>query len=50
MNKKSKYLILQLDIKAGTQWGNEQTINPIRNIFIPSVKKYCKKYSMKTCV
>ena len=44
MNKKSKYLILQLDIDSGTQWGNEQTINPIRNIFIPSVKKYCKKY------
>ena len=44
MKKKSKYLILQLDIDSGTQWGNEQTINPIRNIFIPSVKNYCKKY------
>ena len=44
MNKKSTYLILQLDIDSGTQWGNEQTINPIRNIFIPSVKKYCKKF------
>ena len=44
MNKKSTYLILQLDIDSGTQWGNEQTINPIRNIFIPSVKNYCKKY------
>lgn len=40
---KSKYLILQIDIGSGTQWGNEKTINPIREIFIPSVKKYCKK-------
>jgi len=41
---KSKFLILQIDIGVGTQWGNENTINPIREIFIPSVKKYCKKF------
>ena len=44
MNKKPKYLIIQIDIGTGTQWGSKDTINPIRNIFIPSVKKYCKKY------
>ena len=41
---KSKFLILQIDIGGGTQWGNENTINPIREVFIPSVKKYCKKF------
>tara|TARA_B100001142_G_C14031882_1_gene538474 strand:- start:192 stop:677 length:486 start_codon:yes stop_codon:yes gene_type:complete len=44
---KSKYLVLQIDIGAGTQWGNEKTINPIRDIFIPSVKQYCKKHQYK---
>ena len=38
---KSKYLVLQIDIEEGTQWGNSKTINPIRDFFIPSVKKYC---------
>lgn len=42
---KSKYLILQIDIGSGTQWGKSQTINPIRKIFIPSVKKYCQKFN-----
>ena len=42
---KSKYLILQIVIDRGTQWGDINTINPIRNIFIPSVKKYCSKYN-----
>lgn len=42
---KSKYLILQIDIGEGTQWGNTKTINPIREIFIPSVKEYCKKFN-----
>ena len=36
--------IIQIDIGAGTQWGELKTINPIREIFIPSVKSYCKKY------
>ncbi len=40
-----KYLILQIDIGEGTQWGNEKTINPIRDVFIPSVRNYCKKYN-----
>jgi len=40
---KSKYLILQIDIARGTQWGNEKTISPIRDLFIPSVKNYCKR-------
>jgi hypothetical protein len=40
-----KYLILQVDIGPGTQWGDERTIDPIRNIFIPSVENYCKKYN-----
>ena len=44
MNKKSKYLVIQIDIAGGTQWGGKLTIDPIRNIFIPSVKKYCEKY------
>ena len=42
---KSKYLILQIDIGPGTQWGGKQTISPIREIFIPSVKKYCQKFN-----
>ncbi len=41
---KSKFLILQIDIGEGTQWGSKNTINPIREVFIPSVKKYCKKF------
>ena len=41
----SKYLVIQLDIGQGTQWGNNQTINPIREIFIPSVLNYCKKFN-----
>ncbi len=41
---RSKYLVLQIDIGSGTQWGETKTINPIRNVFIPSVKKYCKKF------
>ena len=40
-----KYLILQVDIGPGTQWGDERTVNPIREIFIPSVKNYCKKFN-----
>jgi len=47
---KSKYLILQIDIGAGTQWGESQTINPIREIFIPSVKKYCQKFDYDHCL
>ena len=46
----SKYLILQVDIGPGTQWGDERTINPIREIFIPSVKNYCKKFNYKHLV
>ena len=42
---KSKYLVLQIDIGSGTQWGNKNTIKPIREIFIPSVKRYCKKFN-----
>ena len=41
---KSKFLILQIDIGEGTQWGNEKTIDPIREIFIPSVKNYSIKH------
>ena len=41
----SKDLIIQVDIDKGTQWGNNNTINPIREIFIPSVKSYCKKFN-----
>ena len=44
MNKQSNYLIIQIDIGSGTQWGSKDTINPIRDIFIPSVKKYCNKF------
>ena len=40
----SKYLIIQIDIAQGTQLGNDQTIEPIRKIFIPSVKNYCERY------
>ena len=47
LEMKSKYLIIQIDIGNGTQWGNESTINPIRDIFIPSVKNYCKKFQYK---
>ena len=36
-------LIFQIDIGSGTQWLKESSINPIRNIFIPSVKKYAEK-------
>ena len=41
---KTRYLVLQIDIGDGTQWGNPNTINPIREVFIPSVKQYCKKH------
>ncbi len=41
----SRYLVIQLDIGQGTQWGNNKTIYPIRDIFIPSVKNYCKKFN-----
>lgn len=42
---KSKYLIIQIDIGSGTQWGNANTISPIREIFIPSVQSYCDKFN-----
>ncbi len=42
---KNKYLIIQIDIGVGTQWGNDQTINPIREICLPSVKEYCRKFN-----
>ena len=41
----SKHLIIQIDIGKGTQWGEEKTIDPIRQVFIPSVKNYCKKFN-----
>ncbi len=41
----SKHIVIQVDIGDGTQWGNDQTINPIREIFIPSVKQYCSKFN-----
>ncbi len=41
----SKYLIIQIDIDQGTQWGDNRTIDPIREIFIPSVKNYCENNS-----
>ena len=41
----SRYLVIQLDIGQGTQWGNNKTINPIRDIFIPSVRNYCLKHN-----
>ena len=41
----NKYLIIQIDIGKGTQWGEEKTIDPIRKVFIPSVKKYCEKFN-----
>ena len=34
---KNKTLIIQINIGRGTQWGTANTIDPIRNIFIPSV-------------
>ena len=40
----NKHLIIQIDIGKGTQWGEEKTIDPIREVFIPSVKQYCKKH------
>ena len=42
---KSKYLILQIDIGEGTQWGNSKTIDPIREILMPSVRQYCNKFN-----
>ena len=41
----SNYLIIQIDIGQGTQWGNQNTVNPIREIFIPSVRHYCQKFN-----
>ena len=41
----SKHLVIQIDIDVGTQWGDSRTINPIREIFIPSVKHYCNKFN-----
>ena len=37
--------IIQTDIDIGTQWGNPETLNFIRNVCIPSVKKYCDKFN-----
>ena len=37
---KSKHIVIQVDIDVGTQWGDSRTINPIREIFIPSVKAF----------
>ena len=37
-------LIFQIDIGEGTQWHKESSINTIRKVFIPSVKKYAEKY------
>ena len=28
----SRHIVIQVDIGEGTQWGNNQTINPIREI------------------
>ena len=42
--KKSKHLVIQIDIGQGTQWGDSQTITPIRELFIPSVIRYCEKF------
>ena len=50
MNIKSNYIIIQIDIGSGTQWGNKDTINPIRDIFIPSVEKYCNKFQYDYCL
>lgn len=36
--------IIQTDIDVGTQWGNAETLDFIRGVCIPSVKKYCIKY------
>lgn len=44
---KTKFLILQIDIGDGTQWGSKKTIDPIREVFIPSVKNYAEKYGYK---
>jgi len=41
----SKHRIIQIDIGEGTQWGEEKTINLIRDVFMPSVRNYCKKYN-----
>ena len=41
----SKHIVIQVDIGEGTQWGNNQTINAIREIFIPSVRQYCAKFN-----
>lgn len=41
----SRHLVIQIDIDEGTQWGEKFTINPIREIFVPSVINYCKKFN-----
>ena len=38
-----KKLIIQTDISVGSQWGDDATINFIREVCIPSVKNYCIK-------
>ena len=40
-----KTLIFQIDIGGGTQWLKDTSIDPIRKIFIPSVKNYANKYN-----
>ena len=40
-----KTLILQIDIAQGTQWAPKPSINPIRKIFIPSVRRYAQAHS-----
>lgn len=36
--------IVQIDIDHGTQWGDKNIVNFIRNTCLPSVKKYCSKH------
>ncbi len=47
IKKNNTIKIIQIDIGRGTQWGDDNTIDPIRKIFIPSVKNYCVKHNYK---
>lgn len=39
--------VIQIDLEHGTQWGDENIVNFIREICIPSVQSYCRKNNYK---
>ena len=45
----SKHIVIQVDIGEGTQWGNDQTINPIREILFLQLGNIAANLIMIIC-